>query len=254
MIRESLYFSFAGRKSTDFGILNVGIDGGLYEEQLTANTSINEVYVPGNDTPYYIGEKKDPLQFQLRFHFEEGYNDRLIDEIIRWLKIDVNPYEPLFFSENIDRVFYAKIVDSISLIHNGLKQGYINLTVRCDSPYTYSQYKVTPWHKSTGSLMVELGNRGHFPVQPQIWIQKVGNGNISISNISNGNEEFKFTNLLDKEELYIDCKEKIIDTNLPGVYRYDNFNDNFISLPYGKHTLQITGKANVKFQYRYIYS
>ena len=75
MIRESLYFSFADRRSTDFGIMNVSISGGLYEEQVAANKSIEEVFVPGNDRPYFLGVKKDPLQFQLHFYFEEKYND-----------------------------------------------------------------------------------------------------------------------------------------------------------------------------------
>jgi len=254
MLRESLYFSFANRKSIDFGIYNVGISDGLFEEQISYNKTINEKRVRGNDKPYFIDITREPKQFQLRFAFDDTFNDDLIDEILRWLNVDF--YQPLFFSENIDRVFYAMPIDNINLIHNGLKNGYVNLNMRCDSPYSYSHYKTTHWYDFSSNLqdkIIQINNKGHFSIKPEIWINKIGDGDIEIINYSNGLETFKLTGLKDQEEIYVDCENEIIETNLPNTYRYDNFNDSYLELVYGKNTLKVVGEAKIKFQYRYIY-
>ncbi|MMZ66288.1 hypothetical protein D1872_287720 [compost metagenome] len=35
------------------------------------------------------------------------------------------------------------MVDESTLVHNALNQGYINLTFRCDAPYSYSPLKMS---------------------------------------------------------------------------------------------------------------
>jgi phage-related protein len=256
LIRESLYFSFANRKSTDFNIMNVSIQDGasLYEEQMIANNTINEIYVRGNPKPYFIDTKKDPNSFQLRFAFEDTANDELIDEIVRWLNVDF--YQPLYFSEDTSRVFYVMPVNGVSFIHNGLKQGYLNLTMRCDSPFSYGNDILTSWYDySLGNTdLIEITNQGHFNIYPEIWIQKVGNGNLFLNNLTNRNQEFKFSNLQDGEQLYVDCENQYIETSLANAHRYDDFNDNYLELVYGKNRLVVTGNAKLKFRYRYIYS
>jgi predicted phage tail component-like protein len=249
MIRESLYFSFAGRKSTDFPIANVSLGSGLYEESLTSIKSIVETSTVNNDTPYFQRVKREPKSFQLRFAFFEPWNEDMIDDIVRWL--DVDYYEPLFFSENLDRIYYAMFVDDIKQIHNGLKQGYLNLNVRCNSSVSYSTNKSTNWIQDN---FIEIDNLGHKSTLPKIWIEKIGDGDISISNISNNNEEFKFTKLLDKEIIYVDCENEIIKTNIENEWRYDNFNDNYLELVYGKNLLKVNGNAKLKFEYRYKFS
>lgn len=250
MIRESLYFSYAGRKSTDFGIINISITDGLYDEQIVSNKTINEFSVRGNPKPYLVDVSTMPKQFQLRFYFEEKWNDDLIDEIIRWLNVDY--YEPLFFSEDIDKIFYAMPIEGINLIHNGLKQGYLTLTMRCDSPYCYSPVFTKGWFKNQSQISIY--NLGHYSIYPELWIQKVGDGDLIINNLSNENREFKLVNLMDKEVVYFDCENEIIETSLSNTSRYDDFNDNFLCLPYGNNVLNISGEANLKFRFRYIYS
>jgi phage-related protein len=246
MIRESLYFSFAGRKSTEFPIVNVNVGTGLYEESLTSTKSIIETSTANNNTPYFQRVKREPKSFPLRFAFLEPWNDDMIDEIIRWL--DVDYFEPLYFSENLDRIYYAMFIDDIQQIHNGLKQGYINLNVRCNSSYSYSTNKSTNWLQEN---FIEIDNLGHTSTLPKIWIEKIEGGDITISNISNNNQEFSFKDLQDKEIIYIDCENEIIQTNIENEWRYDNFNDNYLELVYGKNLLKVEGNAKLKFEYRY---
>jgi predicted phage tail component-like protein len=251
MIRESLYFTFSGRKSSEFGILNVSISTGLYEEPFMAGRSITEFTINGQEKPYFQKITREPKSLQVSFYFENGWNDELIREVARWLDVDF--YQPLTFSEDEEKVYYVLPVDSPSLIHNGLKQGYITLTLRCDSPYSYSHVKSTQWYdfSKVSSGTIEINNYGDKPIMPEIYISKIYNGNITISHLTKNDSPFTFTSLLNEEVVHIDCENKIIESSLPYTWRYDNFNDNYLTLHYGKNILKIDGYCKVKLKYRY---
>ncbi|MBD1379229.1 distal tail protein Dit [Metabacillus arenae] len=254
MIRESLYFTFDGRKSSDFGILNISINAGLFEEQLFSNRSIREFTIRGRNKPYFIEVEKEPKTIPMSFAFEDKYNDRLIRNIVQWLNVDY--YKPLAFSENLDIVFYAMPVGDNSLIHNGLKQGYVNLNMRCDSPNGYGRDIATPLYTTTSPTFkgtVIIDNLGDEKICPNIYIEKIGNGDLTIENYAIADNTFKFTGLIDKEIIKIDSENEIIETNIPNTFRYDNFNDNHLVLQTGKNILHITGDCKIKFHYRFKY-
>jgi predicted phage tail component-like protein len=251
MIKESLYFTFAGRKSSDYGILNVSIASGLYEESFMASRSIKEVFIRGKENPYFQELTKEPKSFQVTFAFQDTWNDDLINEVARWF--DVEYYQPLIFSEEPEKVYYVMPVNESSVTHNGLKQGYLTLTFRCESPYSYSPMKVTPWYDFSQStvLTLDIYNKGDKTILPEINIVKVGDGDLTITNLSNKGEISQFVSLLDGEELYVHGENEVIETSLVNTYRFDSFNDNYLKLYYGKNTLQINGACKIKFQYRY---
>jgi predicted phage tail component-like protein len=251
MIRESLYFTFAGRKSSDLGIINVAISTGSYEEPFMASRSIKEYTIRGQEKPLFQEITRESKSLQVSFYFENGWNDDLIREVARWL--DVEFYHPLTFSEDEEKVYYVLPVDSSSIIHNGLKQGYITLTFRCDSPYSYSHDKVTPWYdlSNANSSTIEIRNMGDKSIIPEIYILKTTSGDLSIRNLSNKGEVSSFTSLVAEEELYVNGENQIIESNLPNTWRYDNFNDTYLTLNYGKNILQIDGKCKLKFKYKY---
>lgn len=249
MIRESEYFIFNNRKSTDFNIRNVSISSGLYEEPLFASRSIKEVKIRKRHKPYFIGIEKEPLSFQLSFYFDKGWDESSLQEVTKWLSVDY--YKPLIFNANLERVYYAIPTDSPSLIHNGLKEGYITINMRCDSPYSYSPEKATPWYDCSGITNLEFDNYGDTEIKPEILIKKKGYGDVSIKNLSSQNPEFNISNLLDKEEIYVDGENEIIETNLLNTWRYDDFNDNYLSIPYGRNILQVEGHCKIKFIYHF---
>jgi len=94
-------------------------------------------------------------------------------------------------------------------------------------------------------------NKGDVPCTPEIWITKKGNGDFSLINLSNGNEEFKFTDLIDQETIYVNSERQHIETSLPVTYRYSNFNDHYLKVPVGTNTFRVTGNAQLKFRYQY---
>ncbi|PKR82602.1 distal tail protein Dit [Heyndrickxia camelliae] len=250
MIRESLYFSFAERKSTDFGIYNVSISEGLFQENFISNRTIQEVKIRGNDKPYFFEVTKEPISFQLSFSFLDTWDDNKLREVARWLNVGF--YQPLFFSEDIDRVYYCMPIESTNLIHNGLKQGYLTLTMRCDSPFAYGHDIVTQWYDcSTSSQIIEIDNLGDLDILPEIDIVKVGDGNVSITNLSRANSQTRLTGLKNGEEIYLNGDNQLIETNLPNTYRFENFNDYYLPFYYGKNRIQISSGCKVRFQYKY---
>ncbi|KKB72033.1 MULTISPECIES: distal tail protein Dit [Bacillus] len=252
MIRESRYFFFGDRKSTDMGIENVNTEGGLVEETFLATSSINETSIKGNDTPFYEGKKRDPKQFNLNFYIVDYWNDKRLADIKRWL--DVDTYQPLSFSENLDIVYYAMPVDTNDLVHNASKEGYVRLTMRCDSPYAYSRSITTPlYDASKEDITIEINNKGECTIVPSFKIQKIGKGDVQIENLSNFSSPSKFIDLEDGEIIAVTGEKEIVDSSKYGDERYDNFNEEYLQLGYGMNRIRVTGRCKILFNYRFKY-
>ncbi|QWU14457.1 Phage tail protein [Paenibacillus sophorae] len=156
-IRDSLYFSYAGKKSVDYGIYNVNINGGMQEEPFAASREIQEEKIKGRDRPYFQSVEKQPLQFSVSFAFEDAWDTQKLREVTRWLT-EHDYYQELYFTNelgvNPEKVYYALAVDDSTIVHNCLRQGYVNLTFRCDGAYAYSPITTSPlykWRESTYS-------------------------------------------------------------------------------------------------------
>lgn len=132
---EGIHFSYDGIKSSDRGLINCQIDGGMFEETFVANRKIVETKVAGNSKPYFIGVEYDPLEFDLVFAFEDSYDERRIRDVAKWL--NQSYYKPFYTVDNPNRIFYCMMDGDSDLIHTGAKRGYIKLKFRCDSNYSY---------------------------------------------------------------------------------------------------------------------
>ncbi|MGM9988890.1 MAG: distal tail protein Dit [Bacillaceae bacterium] len=252
MIRESLFFEFDGRASDEeFGIKNISISTGLFNEPFLPSRSISEVVVPGRSKPYYIDIRKDPKTLSLGFYPDDNWDDETMAAIARWL--DVDEYKPLIFSSMPDKVMYAMPVDASEINHNGLGQGYITLSMRLDSPHTYSHEKMDGWYdfSSTGSGEIEFDNRGDEEIQPEIHIWKVGDGDVFIKKIYEQDEPLIITNLKDGDEIIIDPEMRLVESSPVNPLIYNNFNDNYLTFSYGKTYLEVMGNCQIRFVYRY---
>lgn len=249
-IRESTYFIYDGKKSYEMGLYNVTTKNGMYEEIFLPSRSIIEQKIRGKPQRYFIGFEYEPIKFSLEFAFFKEYTSYSIREVARWLLQD--DYKPLMFNENLDRVFYGMFIDDSQLVHNGLKEGFLQLNFYCDSPFAYTPVKEEIFDLSNNetSKFIQLENTGDLVTRPEIWITKTnGNGDIKIKNYTNSGKELILTGLQDQEEIYLDCKNEDIVSNLPNIYRFDNHNDNWLDLVFGKNTLEITGKCYIRFRF-----
>ena len=157
-ILDSLYFSYAGEKSIEHGIIHVTLNSGMLEEPFAASRNILETSTRGRDKPYFQGTQKQPLQFDVSFAFEDRWEQSKIQKVVRWLT-EQDQYQELFFANeqgnSIEKIYYALVVNEPRLVHNALQQGYVNLTFRCDSPYAYSPILLSPLYKVNQNTYIE---------------------------------------------------------------------------------------------------
>ena len=251
MISESLYFEFNGEISSDYGIMNVHVSSGLYNEPFLSGRTITEYSIRGRNKPYFQEVTRSPKTLNLTFYLSEGWDEYQIKAVSRWL--NVNHYKPLIFSASPEIVYYAMPIDDSSLVHNGNREGYITITMRTDSPYSYGKEMTTGWIDASESdtTEIEIDNLGDDTIIPDIEIEKVGDGDISISHIYEESDGFTLINLIDGETIKVDGENRLIESSLPGVYRYANSNKQYLKLPFGKCHILVNGKCYIKFDYRY---
>ncbi len=181
---EGIHFSYDGVKSVDMGLLNCKISGGMFEETFLPTRNIIEHKTNGNSKPYFQKVTYEPLEFKLSFAFEYYYDEKKIREVARWL--NQSYYKPFYTIDNPNRIFYCMIEGDSSLVHNGLKQGYIELNFRCDSPYAYQPTVMKDSIKFEGSKLTKSIVRDTFinGKAENVIINENGELEIDIKNMS----------------------------------------------------------------------
>ena len=251
-IKDKIYFTYNGLNSRDFGLMSIETGSGMYEEQLVADRSIIETSTR-NGKPLFNRIDEKPLSFSLNLAFEKKFDEFAINEIIDWLFQDY--YKPLYFEGKEDRIYYCMPEGSSSIVHNGLMEGYATLIMRCDSSRLYSSEITTEQLSYNGITPVEkeIINIGHYDISARISIDKVGDGDVSITN--NG-DTFMITGLKNNESIYIDSDREIIESDIINTYRYNNIVGEFeyLTLKKGLNNIVISGGAcivQIKYTNRY---
>lgn len=247
-IKERLNFNFDGIWSEELGLINISTDSGMYSETMVASRSINETKIKGSPKPLLHDIEDSPLSFEMTIAFVDEYTDEDIDRIIRWLFVDY--YKPLFFEGKEEKVYYCLPVDDATIVHNGLKQGYFTITMRCDSSNVYSQFVISNKETVTTSKTITLMNDGHFDVYPEISITKIGAGTITIESLDDFGSIFEVRDLTNQEDIYLNSEKEIIETDIVGVWRYDKIIGEFPRLVYGQNRFKITGSCTIQFRYK----
>lgn len=245
--RQSMSFVYDGIASEDMGVVIASPDGGLFQEAFLPSRSIIEKKIPKRNKAYFQGVDSDPLSFSFHIFLEEWAVRDNLRQIQRWL---FQPYyKPLIFGSQTEKMYYAILEGDSELTHNGGKEGYVHITMRCDSSYSYSQFI---FNESSGEGTIFLNNDGDIPIKPKVRIQSgtIG-GAISIKNLRN-NTTCVFENIKPEEELLIDFEQESIESSLEylGIYRYDDHNDGWIQLDVDDNELEIVGDVTVHFEYQ----
>lgn len=232
----------------------IEIESGLSKSPFLPSQEILEEYVTGCDTPIFYGQKKSPLDLTVTFSKLDGiwtYDDRR--DFARILDPE-NSDKYLKFKVLTDpaKIYYVKYIDGVDIYTNGEQKGYITVHFRCDSPYYYSDYFIENKNYSAQDTSTHsISNLGNTLCRPEIEITKVGAGSISIVNTTNAGKTLTITGLQDNEIVYVNGETTEITTSLPDTYRYDNHNGTYLELVYGVNNLQITGKCQITFKYKF---
>lgn len=246
-IKDKLYFNFNEVSSSTYGLVNINFDG-MFEETLVASRNINETVIRGNSKPLFHSVDDSPLEFDMTIAFENGFDDTMIDNVIKWLF--VGSYRPLYFEGKENRVYYCMPIGESTIAHNGLNKGYLTITMRCDSSNLYSQVVTSDLTNVVTESTITLQNDGHFDVYPEISIKKNGVGTIVIESLDDNGNIFEIRDLTNLEDIYLNCEKEIIVSDVPGVYRYDKMNGEVPRLVIGQNRFKITGNCTIQFRYK----
>ncbi|MBX4147498.1 phage tail domain-containing protein [Paenibacillus lautus] len=254
-ISESLYFVYDGIRSDEMGLINVNMQSGMQEDLFMPEQSIKEVTIRGNDTPYFIETERRPFTLNLTFAFEDTFNDEKIQTIENWLG-NKTFYKPLYFSDNLEKWYYVLYTGESTLLHNCLKQGYVQIQMRSISPYTYSPiyesniYDLTT--NTTEGTEIVINNSRNLICKPTILLYKIGNGEISIRNDSDRGKTFRIINLFNDESIVIDSSKEDIISDIPLTFHFDDYFGEFPVFVPGANYLRVFGNCKIKFKYQYI--
>lgn len=249
---ESSHFNFNGESSRDKGVQIVHT-GGLYNETFKATRKIVETIVPGRKAPYFKRVDEDPLSFSLTIWIKDWEKRNNLRAISRWLFQDF--YKPLYFESEPDRIYYVIFQGKSDIIHNGLKEGYITLNVRANSPDTFSNVHNDKFTVN-GTKSIQYSNEGDFTIRPFIKLKMRSAGNVRIKNEANG-QEMIINNLLNEEEVYIDCVNEAIVSGFEerlNRYLFDNHNDVWLDWELDDAIFTFTGNFDIEFKYEFIYN
>ena len=251
---------FTTLNGVDLSTLNiyvVRLESGLPTAPFLPSQEIIEDYAMNNPVPYYFGTRLNPLELTVTFAKLQGfwtYDARR--EFANILTPDIDDYVEFYFQEEDEppKVYYVKYIDGIDISLNYTKQGYLTVHFRCNSPYAYS-----PVYSSNNDLStilsptdIKIINNGDKKLYPELWIEKVGNGDIKIKNLTNAGKELIITDLIDGEIVYINNEDGSIESSLSDVYRLNYHNGVYIELVRGTNTLQVTGQCKLTWRYQYI--
>ncbi len=252
MIHESIYFTYDGEQSNQYGVVNVKVSSGLYKQHFMSQREIIETEQPDSDFPSFQKIKRQPIQFSLTLYFEDGFTDDQLQDLRQLF--NVNFYKPMVFSEDSTKIYYCVPVDLSELNHNGAKQGYVTISFRCNSPFSFSAFRKDTFDLSTNTsgTDIEIMNYGDEVCLPIVEIGKYGVGTVQIINNSDGGRTMSISNIQDQELVTVDCQYEDIESD-QGILHYDDHNGNYLQLVYGKNRLHITGDCEIRFKYQYKY-
>jgi phage-related protein len=254
-MRESLDFFYNNELSNNMGIININLEGSLYRERLFGARELIEEMIRGRSKPYFQSIELKPMEFTLAFAFSNDFNYEQIRSINRWLNVDF--YKEFYFVDFPQYRFFVMPVLDNFLTHNGMNQGYMELTMRTNDAYAYSQEYLSENYdlifNTVDGTVLTINNDGDVPLEIEMWIKKYGNGDITIINTSDNDREFRIQNLYDEEQLYLNHEKEDIQSNVPNFYHFEDVLTDYLKLPLGENNLRVYGNCTIQFRYRYKY-
>jgi phage-related protein len=103
---------------------------------------------------------------------------------------------------------------------------------------------------STGNI-ITFENMGDIDLGPEILIKRTTAGAVTMKNLSRDGKYFTVSNFANNETVYIDLENKFIQSDMPAIYKNNDFSGEFFLMKRGLNRLEITGDCIVKFRYKF---
>lgn len=210
---EIIYFN--GHSCTDFGLINVRLETGMFEEEFIPNRTLNKERIKWKDDSYFGGIETKEKSFDITLAFMEGYRltKEKIRNIAKWLN-NSSGFKELWFSEDCEldedgnydinkptRIYFATLIDTSGIKYFTDDGGYITLKFETNSPYCYSKLKTKSYTLKENDEF-ELDNNGDLMYRPEISLKNL----VKDQKVKIVSENFKHDNVIDE---YIQNDTKI---------------------------------------------
>lgn len=244
----SEYFTYDGIDSRDFDIFVVRDNGeNIIEATFGISQSIVEETIKNRPIPFFYGVTYEPLTFRISIAREDEWTDDIKQQVVQWLF--QKTYKPFISSDNLGVAYYCMPTGQNTRFFNSLGQGYAEIEFRCDAPWGWSypqsadSFDLTVNPTTTTITLSNLSNIVQY-YEPEIEIQMMGTStDVTLTNHSDGGRVFEFTNLQPGETVYVHNYRKQILSDVPNVFRLNDFNKNWLRLVRGDNTIEVAGEC-----------
>ena len=245
-IKDKLHFKYNGKSTSEFGVWSVTLDGGMFEETLVASQNIREESLVDRRVSIFSGLEKEPISFELVLAFENGFTDKLIEDVVEWL-YGTEYYSKLEF-EDSDKVYYCMPNGQSTITHTGQQEGYITLEMRTNSPFVFGKME-----SKTGTTQITIDRKGKIDPESIIKIKSKSNGS---TKLKMNDYTVQINNLLKDEIVTIYPSEEDIESDRDNVYHYNDYIGDLSKLGLIDKTniLSITGDVEVEYSYQPYYN
>lgn len=238
-----------------FGIMVVSTGGGWRSFPFGVNQEVIEESVSFNDIPIFQGVNRSPLQFQLRFSKEGEWNYSLRKNFSE-LIFQKSYYE--MYSEDYPYVYYNVLpIDEPTRETMSLYQPSVfTINFKCDAPYGWSRdgiehFVINSLGEPTQILLENKSNICGY-IYPSIEIfNKIEGAPFSIKNLSDGGRGFVIDHLERNEKISINNEYGIVETSVPNINRYNDFNGKWLRLKKGRNLIEVQGNCEINVIGRY---
>lgn len=254
---RKFYFEFDGKKSKDRNLKMVVIDNKSEEDKFGVEQDVIEED-NGTDTPLFLGTKRKPQSIKMtlmkldKYNNPMSYTDKELEDINKWLFLK-REYKPFIAWDNPGIVYYVIFTKGTDFF-NCAKEGYINLEMRLNAPYGYSNlFNNDYWIKDEKIIDIYNGSDIDNFIYPDIEFElRDDSTDLIIKNLSLG-ETMEFNNLISNDHImiYNEGLKDMVSLKDKNRNIFQHSNKKFIKLQYGLNRIQVKGNCRIRFLYQY---
>jgi phage-related protein len=245
---KGLEFIFDGKTSDSYGLKIYNNGTGSSDGNAGDEIEVFEKFIYRNSKAIYFGRTQNtPLEFDLLVGSLTEIDNFQRRAIKRWL-MGRSGYLPLcIVQDDMSNVIYYVMVTSMKETFYGNLNYALELHIKANGPFAYTSPQITPYSYSgsavtSTTLYYDNISDDSDYLKPILSFKMNGIGtNFSITNVTDANRVFSFTDILPYETITVDnYKEEIVsDTGLTN--RVSKFNKKFFRLKPGINQLNIVG-------------
>lgn len=252
-------FKYNGRMGSDF-LLQMCFIGGKKkdEDQLTGiDRSPVTTHISSQSFVFdYGAEEGDPLEFQTtlwKFYDDESHHRFSREEqrdILFWLTSDSKLHWLDIYGDDVDEFCYlCRPTEVTKRVAGGEVIGF-DITWTTNSTLSYSKEIVKEFTLDGENQEIEIYIDSDTEyLYPKIELTPI-RSNITMTNITDGNRESKFTEITPADPIHFDCVNKKV-SSASGILFSEKFNWKFFRfLPRVKNVIRFSDPCSVKFVYR----